>query len=63
RLTKLHTGIYLAEKLAECLKTYGIQGKILGLVTDNASNNAMMLDSLEFKLESFQGALMCVHCI
>ncbi|KAF8587061.1 hypothetical protein K439DRAFT_1298983, partial [Ramaria rubella] len=63
RLTKLHTGMYLTEKLAECLKSYGIQGKILRLVADNASNNAMMLDSLEFELKGFQGTLICVHCI
>ncbi|KAF8576191.1 hypothetical protein K439DRAFT_1623049 [Ramaria rubella] len=52
RLTTLHTGIYLTEKLAECLKSYGIQKKI-----NNVSNNTMILESLEFKLEGFQGML------
>ncbi|KAF8585778.1 hypothetical protein K439DRAFT_1342642, partial [Ramaria rubella] len=37
--------------------------QILGLVVDNASNNATMLESLEFELEGFQGALTCVCCI
>ncbi|KAF8579151.1 hypothetical protein K439DRAFT_1314891, partial [Ramaria rubella] len=63
RLTKSHNGAYLAEKLAECLKSYGIQDKILGMVADNASNNNMMLDALEFELEGFQGTITRVRCM
>ncbi|KAF8579359.1 hypothetical protein K439DRAFT_1300865, partial [Ramaria rubella] len=63
RLTKAHNGAYLAEKLVECLKSYGIQDKILGMVADNASNNNTMLDVLEFELKGFQGATTCVRCM
>ncbi|KAF8572880.1 hypothetical protein K439DRAFT_1301201, partial [Ramaria rubella] len=63
RLTKAHMGSYLADKLAECLCSYGIQNKILGLVADNTSNNQTMLESLEFNLDKFQGSLTRVRCI
>ncbi|KAF8580010.1 hypothetical protein K439DRAFT_1300551, partial [Ramaria rubella] len=63
RLTWAHTGMYLAEQLAECLKVFGIQDKILRVVADNASNNNMMLDGLEFELPGFQGSLTRVWCI
>lgn len=28
KLTKAHTGVYLAQQLTECLKEYGIQDKV-----------------------------------
>ncbi|KAF8582451.1 hypothetical protein K439DRAFT_1310308, partial [Ramaria rubella] len=63
RLMKPHTGTYLAEKLVECLKSYGIQDKILGMVADNASNNNTILDALELELEGFQGSMACIWCM
>ncbi|KAF8586737.1 hypothetical protein K439DRAFT_1312137, partial [Ramaria rubella] len=63
KLTKAHTGTYLAEQLAACLRAYGIDNKVLRLMADNASNNNMMLDGLEFELPGFQGLLTRVRCI
>ncbi|KAF8592436.1 hypothetical protein K439DRAFT_1323461, partial [Ramaria rubella] len=36
---------------------------ILGVVADNASNNNMMLNTLNFELKGFQGSLTRVRCI
>ncbi|KAF8581382.1 hypothetical protein K439DRAFT_1302709, partial [Ramaria rubella] len=63
RLTKAHPGTYLAKQLAACLRAYGIENKVLGLVADNASNNNTMLNGLEFELPGFQGSLTHVRCI
>ncbi|THH18573.1 hypothetical protein EUX98_g8934, partial [Antrodiella citrinella] len=52
KLTSSHTGSYLAKRLAECLREYGIEKKILGITADNASNN----DTLISELESLGGA-------
>lgn len=52
RLTKAHTGAYLAEQLKSCLKEYGIEKKILAITADNASNN----DTMAAELESLGGA-------
>lgn len=45
-LTQSHTGVYLAEKVAECLKDFGLATRILGTVMDNASNNDAMLKEI-----------------
>ena len=52
RLEQGHTGEYLAKKLVECLKQFGIEKKILGITADNASNN----DTLVANLEGLGGA-------
>jgi hypothetical protein len=52
RLTKSHTGAYLAEKVAEILKEYGLVDLILGMALDNASNNDKMLVKLPDLLPS-----------
>ncbi|KAG6904706.1 hypothetical protein DXG01_007777 [Tephrocybe rancida] len=56
RASKAHDGPYLAARIAECLHEYGIQGKILALVADNASNNNTMIKQLMQILPGFQGA-------
>ncbi|KAJ3715829.1 hypothetical protein C8R42DRAFT_539948, partial [Lentinula raphanica] len=45
-LTKAHTGIYLAKKLADCLWDYNLEEKTLAIACDNASNNNKMLQEL-----------------
>lgn len=46
RLTKSHTGEYLAEKVTESLKEYGLDTSILSMTMDNASNNDTLLREL-----------------
>lgn len=46
RLTKSHTGEYLAQKVSEILKEYGLVDTMLGMAMDNASNNDSMLKEL-----------------
>ncbi|SJL18670.1 uncharacterized protein ARMOST_22267 [Armillaria ostoyae] len=46
-LTEAHTGAYLAERVMEVLKEYGIEDRILGETGDNASVNDKTLDELE----------------
>ncbi|KAE9397093.1 hypothetical protein BT96DRAFT_761073, partial [Gymnopus androsaceus JB14] len=52
RLTKSHTGEYLAEKVAESLKEYGLDTSILSMTMDNASNNDALLRELTHLLPS-----------
>lgn len=46
-LTEEHDGQSLAESLIEVLEDYEISDKLLGVTTDNASNNSTMLAHLE----------------
>lgn len=46
-LTASHTGEYLATKVFESLKYYGIANRSFGHSGDNASNNDKMLDKLD----------------
>jgi hypothetical protein len=64
RLTSSHTGAYLAERTAECLETYRIEGDTLGFTMDNASNNDKMLDKIESLLpsSSMSGRTTQVRC-
>ncbi|KAF7371898.1 Zinc finger BED domain-containing protein 4 [Mycena venus] len=59
---KAHTGIYLASCIAECLREYGIEKKILSIVGDNASNNDTMIDELADLIPTFPGKTTRVHC-
>lgn len=36
RATKAYTGAYLAERIAECLRDYGIENKVCTRVRNNA---------------------------
>ncbi|QRV96253.1 hAT family dimerization protein [Ceratobasidium sp. AG-Ba] len=49
RLTKAHTGDYLAERVKDCLTRFGIEDKILSICADNAGNN----DTLSVRLHEF----------
>ncbi|KAE9395054.1 hypothetical protein BT96DRAFT_767500, partial [Gymnopus androsaceus JB14] len=59
-----HTGEYLAEKVAECLKDYGLATTILSMAMDNASNNNTLLRELPHLLPSDAnvGTHYQIHC-
>ncbi|PIL29554.1 hypothetical protein GSI_08362 [Ganoderma sinense ZZ0214-1] len=59
KLTKGHTGAYLAAKLMELLDEFGI---VLGVTCDNASNNAKMLKEMKKLNPEFRGSDACVRC-
>ncbi|KDQ64037.1 hypothetical protein JAAARDRAFT_43260 [Jaapia argillacea MUCL 33604] len=61
-MTKAHTGVYLGEKLTECLKEYGIERKILSVICDNTSNNGPMIETMEKLVPTFAGDEYCVMC-
>lgn len=64
RLTKAHTGEYLAEKMAECHMEYGIAMSVLSIALDNASNNLKMLQELPHLLpeSATVGTDYHIHC-
>jgi hypothetical protein len=47
-----HTGANLSGVLLQTLNNHGIQDRIFGLTTDNASNNKTLLDSLQQALSN-----------
>ncbi|KAF4617981.1 hypothetical protein D9613_012955 [Agrocybe pediades] len=55
KATKAHAGVYLAARIAECLREYKIQDKIMGFTADNASNNDTLVQELSVILPSFPG--------
>ncbi|KAH8930555.1 hypothetical protein BT69DRAFT_1196534, partial [Atractiella rhizophila] len=63
RLTASHTGKYLAERIAGTLKRFGIDGKVLGMVGDSASNNDTMITELNQLLPNFKGTEYQVRCL
>lgn len=62
KLCKSHTGRYLADELVACLKDFGIEDKILGVVCDNASNNDTLVSHLEIKLCGQNGVRTRIRC-
>ena len=62
RVTQGHTGVYLAGIVAECLQSFDIQNKILGIALDNASNNDTMVSELAELLPGFQGHAARTRC-
>ncbi|KAI7963940.1 hypothetical protein MJO29_004367 [Puccinia striiformis f. sp. tritici] len=62
-LVKSHTGKYLAETLRLVVEKFGVQDKICGIVTDNASNNSSMVAELKkFKWPRFKGDPHWIRC-
>ncbi|KDQ53331.1 hypothetical protein JAAARDRAFT_433173 [Jaapia argillacea MUCL 33604] len=61
-MTKAYTGVYLGKRLTECLRKYGIDNNILGIVCDNASNNGPMIMTLSTTLPNFRGATYHIMC-
>ncbi|PIL25427.1 hypothetical protein GSI_13317 [Ganoderma sinense ZZ0214-1] len=62
KLTKSHTGRYLAEKLGECLRVYGIEEKLLAFTVDNAYLNPVMLEELADIIPGTRGTEVMVRC-
>ncbi len=57
-----HTGAYLAEKVMEILKEYGIEEHILGEAGDNALVNDKTLDELEILFKDISSLIITGHC-
>ncbi|OJT11245.1 hypothetical protein TRAPUB_12245 [Trametes pubescens] len=62
RLTKAHTGKYLAEKVMGCLEEFGIEEKVLAVTCDNAENNMTMLKAMHVIKPNFRGPSARVRC-
>ncbi|KNE93176.1 hypothetical protein PSTG_13428 [Puccinia striiformis f. sp. tritici PST-78] len=63
RLVKNHSGEYLAETMRVVVEKFGVQDKICGIVTDNASNNlSMMAEIKKFKWPRFKGETHWIRC-
>ncbi|OAV87793.1 hypothetical protein PTTG_29279, partial [Puccinia triticina 1-1 BBBD Race 1] len=62
-LSQSHTGEYLAETVRLVVEKFGIQQKICGIVSDNASNNKVMVNELKkLKWTRFRGEAQWVRC-
>ncbi|KNF02970.1 hypothetical protein PSTG_03919 [Puccinia striiformis f. sp. tritici PST-78] len=63
RLSQRHTGEDLAKTVCLVVEKFGIQHKICGIVSDNASNNAVMVRELKKqKWDRFKGEGQWVRC-
>lgn len=62
KLVKNHSGINLCDSLVTCLKEFGIEKKILGVVCDNASNNDTLVAQLELELCGQNGCRTRIRC-
>ncbi|QRV99251.1 hAT family dimerization protein [Ceratobasidium sp. AG-Ba] len=62
-LTHAHKGEYLASRIEECLKRYGIARKILSICLNNASNNDTLVESLAQIIPFFRGPRSRVRCL
>ncbi|KAI9604011.1 hypothetical protein H4Q26_003621 [Puccinia striiformis f. sp. tritici PST-130] len=47
RLKERHTGVYLADTVRCVVESFGVQDKIFGIVTKNASNNQTMIKEIQ----------------
>ncbi|QRV80904.1 hAT family dimerization protein [Ceratobasidium sp. AG-Ba] len=56
RLEQKHTGAYMAEKTAECLKRYGLEGMVRAICLDNAGANDRLVGDLTELLPGFLGS-------
>ncbi|KAH9470965.1 hypothetical protein Pst134EA_004875 [Puccinia striiformis f. sp. tritici] len=55
-LKERHTGVYMADTVQLVVEKFGVQNKICGIVTDNASNNKTMIEAIKrFKWPRFKG--------
>ncbi|KNE92344.1 hypothetical protein PSTG_14244 [Puccinia striiformis f. sp. tritici PST-78] len=62
-LKESHTGLYLADTIWVIVEKFGVQHKICGIVTDNASNNQTMIEEIKkFKWARFKGDTQWVRC-
>ncbi|KAG9079673.1 hypothetical protein FRC06_007593 [Ceratobasidium sp. 370] len=63
RLTSSHTGEYLADRVASCIRRYALEDKILAAALDNASNNLTLVRHLQQHIPSFLGERSYVRCL
>ncbi|KAH9468971.1 hypothetical protein Pst134EA_033377 [Puccinia striiformis f. sp. tritici] len=63
RLTQSHTGEYIAQKVQLVVEKFGIADKICGIVTNNATNNEVMVRELKrLKWRRFKGETQWIRC-
>ncbi|KNE99746.1 hypothetical protein PSTG_07033 [Puccinia striiformis f. sp. tritici PST-78] len=63
QLLQRHTGVYLADVVRLVVKKFGIQDRICGIVSDNASNNEVMVKDLQkLKWPRFKGETQWIRC-
>ncbi|KAF5345585.1 hypothetical protein D9756_011054 [Leucocoprinus leucothites] len=62
-LNQSHTGEYLAEEVAACLKWFGLQHLLFSVTMDNAANCDKLAVHLPTYIPIFCGPKMCVQCI
>ncbi|KNF02575.1 hypothetical protein PSTG_04174 [Puccinia striiformis f. sp. tritici PST-78] len=63
RLSQSHTGEYLAHSVSLVVEKFGIQDRICGIVSDNASNNKVMVSELKKKKWArFKGEPQWIRC-
>ncbi|EFP84063.2 uncharacterized protein PGTG_09776 [Puccinia graminis f. sp. tritici CRL 75-36-700-3] len=63
KLSRSHTGKYLAETVQLVVEKFGIASKIYGIVSDNASNNEVMVNELKnLKWPHFKGQPQWIRC-
>ncbi|KNF05854.1 hypothetical protein PSTG_00848 [Puccinia striiformis f. sp. tritici PST-78] len=63
QLAKSHTGVYLADTVRLVVEKFEIYHKICGIVTDNASNNSVMVSEMKkFKWARFKGDQHWIRC-
>lgn len=62
KLSQSHTGRYLCDSLVDCLKEFGIENKILGVVCNNTSNNDTLVSQLELDLCRQNGTRTRIRC-
>ncbi|KAA1092751.1 hypothetical protein PGT21_050043 [Puccinia graminis f. sp. tritici] len=63
KLSRSHTGEYLAETVQLVVEKCEIQNKICGIVSDNASNNMVMIKELKkLKWPNFKGEAQWIRC-
>ncbi|KAF5345112.1 hypothetical protein D9756_011467 [Leucocoprinus leucothites] len=63
RLKQSHTGEYLAEEVAACLKRFGLQHLLFLVTIDNAANCDKLAVHLPTYIPTFRGPKMRVRCI
>ncbi|KAG8753457.1 hypothetical protein FRC11_007414 [Ceratobasidium sp. 423] len=62
--TGQHMGVALANVVYGILRKFDIQDRVLGVVCDNASNNADMMNRFKkFKMKRLVGPTVQVHCL
>ncbi|OAV95416.1 hypothetical protein PTTG_26669 [Puccinia triticina 1-1 BBBD Race 1] len=63
QLSQSHTGVYLAKTIQLIVEKFDIKDKICGIVSNNASNNKVMVNELKkLKWPNFKGEAQWICC-